>query len=148
MLSPWLYYDVIYREFLPLAASRGVIFAVVFAASCRPTFLMGFSLPFLQGGGQPIAGSAKLIGSLYGLDTLGTGIGAFVGGWYLIGTFGFEKAIYVAAAFDLVVAAGPPVVGARPRYGRMRRQVRTASAPDPVDGSCGARRCWCSSAAF
>ena len=27
VLSPWLYYDVIYRELLPLAESRGVIFA-------------------------------------------------------------------------------------------------------------------------
>jgi spermidine synthase len=105
--SPWLYYDVIYREFLPLASSRAVIFGVVFAGLLWPTFLMGCSLPFLSKAVvNQIAGSAKLIGWLYGLNTLGAGIGAFVGGWYLIGTFGFDKAIYVGAALNLVVAIG------------------------------------------
>src|SRR5829696_1341605 len=79
--SPWLYYDVIYRELLPLSASRGVIFAVVFAGLLWPTFLMGCSLPFLSKAVvSEIAGSAKLIGWLYGLNTLGAGVGAFVGG--------------------------------------------------------------------
>src|SRR5262245_43592595 len=105
--SPWLYYDVIYRELLPLSASRGVIFAVVFAGLLWPTFLMGCSLPFLSKAVvSEIAGSAKLIGWLYGLNTLGAGVGAFVGGWYLIGTFGFDKAVYVAAFLNLVVAIG------------------------------------------
>lgn len=107
VLSPWLYYDVIYRALLPLSSSRGVIFGVVFAGLLWPTFLMGCSLPFLSKAVvSQIAGSAKLIGWLYGLNTLGAGVGAFVGGWYLIGTFGFDKAILVGAALNLVVALG------------------------------------------
>ena len=107
VLSPWLYYDVIYRELLPLASSRGVIFGVVFAGLLWPTFLMGCSLPFLSKAiVSQIAGSAQLIGWLYGLNTLGAGVGAFVGGWFLIGTIGFDKAIYVGAALNLFVAAG------------------------------------------
>jgi spermidine synthase len=105
--SPWLYYDVIYRELLPLAASRGLIFFVVFAGLLWPTFLMGCSLPFLSKAVvSEIAGSAQLIGWLYGLNTLGAGVGAFVGGWFLIGTLGFDQAIYVGAALNLVVAVG------------------------------------------
>lgn len=105
--SPWLYYDVIYRELLPLSSSRGVIFAVVFAGLLWPTFLMGCSLPFLSKAVvSEIAGSAKLIGWLYGLNTLGAGVGAFVGGWYLIGTFGFDRAVHIGAALNLVVALG------------------------------------------
>lgn len=107
VLSPWLYYDVIYRELLPLSASRGVIFGVVFAGLLWPTFLMGCSLPFLSKAVvSQIAGSAKLIGWLYGLNTLGAGIGAFLGGWFLIGTLGFDKAIYLGAALNLIVAVG------------------------------------------
>jgi spermidine synthase len=80
---------------------------VVFAGLLWPTFLMGCSLPFLSKAVvSEIAGSAKLIGWLYGLNTLGAGVGAFVGGWYLIGTFGFDKAIYVGASLNLVVAVG------------------------------------------
>jgi spermidine synthase len=105
--SPWLYYDVIYRELLPLSSSRGVIFAVVFAGLLWPTFLMGCSLPFLSKAVvSEIAGSARLIGWLYGLNTMGAGVGAFVGGWFLIGMLGFDKAVYVGAALNLVVAAG------------------------------------------
>ena len=107
VLSPWLYYDVIYRELLPLAESRGVIFAVVFVGLLWPTFLMGCSLPFLSKAiVSQIAGSAKLIGWLYGLNTLGAGVGAFFGGWYLIGTVGFDKAVYLGALINLVVAGG------------------------------------------
>lgn len=107
VLSPWLYHDVIYRELLPLASSRGVMFAVVFAGLLWPTFLMGGSLPFLSKAiVSRIAGSAELIGRLYGLNTMGAAVGAFVGGWFLIGTIGFDKAIQVGAALNLVVAAG------------------------------------------
>ena len=107
VLSPWLYYDVIYRQLLPLADSRGVIFAIVFAGLLWPTFLMGCSLPFLSKAiVSQIAGSAQLIGWLYGLNTLGAGVGAFFGGWYLIGTVGFDKAVYLGALINLVVAGG------------------------------------------
>ena len=132
--SPWLYYDVIYRELLPLSSSRGVIFAVVFAGLLWPTFLMGCSLPFLSKAiVSEIAGSAKLIGWLYGLNTLGAGVGAFVGGWYLIGSFGFDKAIYVAAVLNVVVAVGGIALGHRclgdrphPRPSSGRPTCRTA----------------------
>lgn len=135
VLSPWLYYDVIYREFLPLAASRGVIFAVVFAGLLWPTFLMGCSLPFLSKAVvSQIAGSAKLIGWLYGLNTLGAGIGAFIGGWYLIGTFGFDKAIYVGAALNLVVALGGLLLARGLDMADAAPKTQAASLPDPVDG--------------
>src|SRR5688572_5684713 len=133
--SPWLYYDVIYRELLPLSSSRGVIFAVVFAGLLWPTFLMGCSLPFLSKAVvSEIAGSAKLIGWLYGLNTLGAGVGAFVGGWYLIGTFGFDKAIYVGAALNLVVAAGGLLLARGLDMADATPSPKTAAAPDPVDG--------------
>jgi len=105
--SPWLYHDVIYREFLPLSASRAAVFAVVFASLLWPTFLMGCSLPFLSRAVvREIAGSARLIGGLYGVNTLGAGVGAFVGGWFLIGTVGFDRAVQIGAAINLAVAAG------------------------------------------
>ena len=130
--SPWLYYDVIYRELLPLSASRGVIFAVVFAGLLWPTFLMGCSLPFLSKAVvSEIAGSAKLIGWLYGLNTLGAGVGAFVGGWYLIGSFGFDKAVYVAAFLNLVVAVGGLVLA----RGLDLARSTTTSAPQPAGDS-------------
>lgn len=106
-LSPWLYYDVIYRGLLPVSSSRAVVFGVVFAGLLWPTFLMGCSLPFLSKAVvRQISGSAQLIGRLYGVNTLGAGVGAFVGGWVLLGALGFDVTIYVGAALNLIVAAG------------------------------------------
>lgn len=135
VLSPWLYYDVIYKGLLPLAESRSVIFAVVFAGLLWPTFLMGCSLPFLSKAiVSQIAGSAQLIGWLYGLNTLGAGVGAFFGGWFLIGTVGFDKAVYLGAFLNLVVAVGG-VLAARGldlRDGEATRKVAAAETADGV----------------
>jgi spermidine synthase len=107
LASPWLYYDVIYRNLLPISASRAVVFAVVFAGLLWPTFLMGCSLPFLSKAVvRQIEGSAELIGWLYGVNTLGAAVGAAVGGWYLIGTIGFDATIQVGAALNAAVAVG------------------------------------------
>lgn len=134
VLSPWLYYDVIYRGLLPLAESRSVIFAVVFAGLLWPTFLMGCSLPFLSKAiVSQIAGSAQLIGWLYGLNTLGAAIGAFFGGWYLIGTVGFDKAVYLGALINLVVAGGGLLL-ARGLDMDTNRTVTKASISDTADG--------------
>ena len=134
VLSPWLYYDVIYRGLLPLAESRGVIFAVVFAGLLWPTFLMGCSLPFLSKAiVSQIAGSAQLIGWLYGLNTLGAGIGAFFGGWYLIGTVGFDKAVHLGALINLIVAGGGLLL-ARGLDMDTNRTAAKASISDTADG--------------
>jgi spermidine synthase len=134
VLSPWLYYDVIYRELLPLAESRGVIFAIVFAGLLWPTFLMGCSLPFLSKAiVSQIAGSAQLIGWLYGLNTLGAGVGAFFGGWYLIGTVGFDKAVYLGALINLVVAVGGLWL-ARGLDMEAEGSAKKTSMPDTADG--------------
>lgn len=135
VLSPFLYYDVIYKGLLPLAESRGVIFFVVFAGLLWPTFLMGCSLPFLSKAiVSQIAGSAQLIGWLYGLNTLGAGVGAFFGGWFLIGTVGFDKAVYVGAFLNLVVAAGGLILarGLDMRDGEATTKVAVAETADGV----------------
>jgi len=135
VLSPWLYYDVIYKGLLPLAESRGVIFAVVFAGLLWPTFLMGCSLPFLSKAVvSQIAGSAQLIGRLYGLNTLGAGVGAFFGGWFLIGTVGFDKAVYLGAFLNLVVAVGGLTLarGLDMGTGEATKKATTAETADGV----------------
>ena len=136
VLSPWLYYDVIYRELLPIASSRAVVFAVVFAGLLWPTFLMGCSLPFLSKAVvRQIEGSAQLIGQLYGVNTLGAATGAFIGGWFLIGTFGFDVTIQIGAALNLVVAAGGLWLARRLDMGRETTPAprqRSATANDGI----------------
>jgi hypothetical protein len=99
-LYDWLALGMAGRVDSPVA-----IFALCFAGLVVPTTLMGASLPLLC---RAIATSldtvAERIGTLYGLNTLGAGLGALLGGWLIVGNLGFVGALGLAAAFDLLAA--------------------------------------------
>ncbi len=91
----------------PLAGLAGYGFAVAFVLLLLPTALMGMALPLLaRASVRAIDGSAERIGLLYGVNTLGAACGALLGGWVLIGAYGYSVAALVAAGLNLVVAAG------------------------------------------
>ncbi|HYI84139.1 MAG TPA: fused MFS/spermidine synthase, partial [Acetobacteraceae bacterium] len=100
-LYDWLALSMAGRVDAPLA-----VFALCFAGLVVPTTLMGASLPLLS---RAVATSvetvAERIGRLYGLNTLGAGLGALLGGWLVLGSLGFEAALGVAAALNLAAAA-------------------------------------------
>ncbi|MBK1660959.1 spermine/spermidine synthase domain-containing protein [Paracraurococcus ruber] len=83
-----------------------LVFALCFAGLVVPTTLMGASLPLLC---RAIATSldrlAERIGTLYGLNTLGAGLGALLGGWLVVGNLGFTGALGLAATLNLAAAA-------------------------------------------
>ncbi|MBX9700958.1 MAG: fused MFS/spermidine synthase, partial [Acetobacteraceae bacterium] len=99
-LYDWLALGMAGRVDSPVA-----IFALCFAGLVLPTTLMGASLPLLS---RAIATSldtvAERIALLYGLNTLGAGLGALVGGWLLVGNLGFVGALVVAAGLNLAAA--------------------------------------------
>jgi predicted membrane-bound spermidine synthase len=98
LLSKPFLYDFVALRLGPWVDDRLAIFLVCFAGLLLPTFLMGCSLPLLaRAAVTGIAGAARRIGLLYGLNTAGAGLGALFGGWWLIGTVGFETALWVAA---------------------------------------------------
>jgi predicted membrane-bound spermidine synthase len=100
-LYDWLALRMAGRVDAPLA-----VFALCFAGLVVPTTLMGASLPLLS---RAVATSldtvAERIGRLYGLNTLGAGLGALLGGWLLLGNLGFESALRWAAALEGGAAA-------------------------------------------
>lgn len=98
-------YDFVVQVVGPLVPSRWGIFAVCFMGILVPTMLMGASLPLLaKAAVQSLAEAAPRIGWLYGLNTLGAGLGALLGGWWLIGTLGYENSLRVAALLNLLAA--------------------------------------------
>lgn len=98
-------YDFVVQVIGPLVPNRWGIFAVCFAGVLIPTMLMGASLPFLTKAAiNSLADAAPRIGWLYGLNTLGAGLGALLGGWWLIGTLGYERSLQIAALFNLIAA--------------------------------------------
>jgi predicted membrane-bound spermidine synthase len=108
--SKWLFYDTLYARFGTLAASPTLAAIVLFATLLLPTFLMGASLPLLA---RALAGSLhttpRVIGLLYGSNTLGAAAGAFTATWVLVPRLGLDRALWIAAGVNILCA----MLGAR-----------------------------------
>ncbi|MDV2996553.1 MAG: Polyamine aminopropyltransferase [Chroococcidiopsis sp. SAG 2025] len=102
--SRFLFYDLLFLQGKSLAQSPAMMLAIVFFSLLIPTTLMGVSLPLVtKATSRHAEGAAARIGLLYGLNTLGSGLGTLVSGWYIIGTFGYEKTVYFGAILSAVV---------------------------------------------
>ena len=105
LLSKPFLYDWLAIDLAGVVDSPTAVFVICFAGLVLPTTLMGASLPLLA---RAVATSldtvAERIGWLYGLNTLGAGVGTLLGGWVLLGHLGFVGTLLVAAAVDLVAA--------------------------------------------
>jgi predicted membrane-bound spermidine synthase len=104
VLSRFLFYDLLFRQWSGLAESLTVMLLIVFVSLLVPTTLMGLSLPLLAKASSRSANqAASRIGLLYGMNTLGSGLGTLISGWYLIGTLGYEHTVYLGAVLSALV---------------------------------------------
>lgn len=101
LASKPIYYDVLYSRFPHLSAAPGTAATVLFASLLPPTFLMGASLPLVA---RALTGrvhaAGRVIGSLYGWNTLGAAAGALVGTWVVLPRLGMERALWAGAAIS------------------------------------------------
>ncbi len=115
--SKFLFYDVLYTQLPQLGDNIIVATIVLFASLLVPTCLMGVSLPLLSRALTHDVGDAgRIIGSLYGWNTLGAAAGAFTTTWILIPNFGLEGASLWGAASYVLCAIGAFAIGARRRH--------------------------------
>jgi predicted membrane-bound spermidine synthase len=106
LASKWFYYDFLYGRLGALALPLPLLALVLFLAVVWPTFFMGVSLPLLaRGMTATLAGAARTVGSLYGWNTLGAAVGAFVTTWFLLRRFDFATILAFGAAINLACAA-------------------------------------------
>jgi spermidine synthase len=99
-----------------------------FVALLVPTFLMGLSLPFLTRAMVEDAETApRTIAVLYGLNTLGAGIGALLAPWVLIRFFGMSHALLFGVAANLLAG------GAALAASRLGTASRGAAAAAPAE---------------
>jgi spermidine synthase len=138
LLSRPFLYDVVVARLGPVMTEGWQVFAVCFAGLLAPTLLMGLSLPLLaRAVVARLEQAAGRIGWLYGVNTLGAAAGTLVGGFWLVGTIGFERALQVGAALNVVAALLTiAVLGGLPRRApAATARAPTAAAPEP--GSLG-----------
>jgi hypothetical protein len=144
LLSKLFLYDVLATELAGVVDAPAAIFALCFAGLVLPTTLMGASLPLLA---RAIATSldtvAERISALYGLNTLGAGLGALLGGWLLVGNLGFIGALVLAAGLDLLAAA--LALSLLPGLSRAAPAApsRAGMAATPPGEPFGSLRLWC-----
>ncbi len=104
LCSRFLFYDLLFRQLLPLANSPLLLLLIVFICLLVPTALMGLSLPLLAKAVNRSADHvAARIGLLYGVNTLGSGLGTLISGWYIIGSLGYEQTLDLGAALSVGV---------------------------------------------
>ncbi len=112
--SRFLFYDLLFLRLQYLAQSLIVTLGIVFLSLLFPTVLMGISLPMLSKAvNRSAEGAASLIGWLYGFNTLGSGLGTLVSGWYIVGTLGYDKTVYLGAVFSFTVGVSALILAAR-----------------------------------
>ena len=144
LLSKPFLYDWLAVDLAGRVDSPAAIFALCFAGLALPTALMGASLPLLA---RAVATSldtvAARVGWLYGVNTLGAGAGAVVGGWLLIGTLGFTGALLAAAALNLVAAAIALTLLPRLRAAGPAATPPAASAQPADPAPFGSLPAWC-----
>jgi hypothetical protein len=141
LLSKAFLYDWLATDLAGVVDAAPAIFALCFAGLVLPTTLMGASLPLLA---RAVATSndsiAERIGTLYGLNTLGAGVGALLGGWLLVGHLGFVGALWLAAGLEFFAAALSVT---------LLPALRAAPPPPPAalraedDGRYGGLPLWC-----
>jgi predicted membrane-bound spermidine synthase len=131
--SKAFYYDFLYARHGTLAESVPVLALVLFASVLWPTFFMGVSLPLLSRGLTPaIDAAARVVGSLYGLNTLGAAVGALVTTWILLRQFGFETCLQIGALVNFgCAAAALPFALARPAPEPATPAPLAAAPPEP-----------------
>ncbi|HJO22858.1 MAG: spermidine synthase [bacterium] len=143
LISPWLYYDVVFERLGFLVHHAVALPLLHFVLLLVPTFLMGASLPLLAKGlVLRTERAATVIGLLYGVNTLGAALGALTTAWILIGAVGFVGTIRIAALLNLLAAAGalwmrgglPVSSGAEPTADARRAPSQTPLGARPSFG--------------
>ncbi len=105
IMSPWFYYDVLFMRFGYFAKSPVLMILILFLSLLWPTFLMGMSLPLLAKTlTNKIEKASEVTGYLYGFNTLGAAIGAFITTWFIVRRVGLNGAIQVGAVLNFISA--------------------------------------------
>lgn len=144
LVSKYFLYDWLALEMTGAVDGLAGVFALCFAGLVLPTTLMGASLPLLS---RAVATSVEAlparIALLYGLNTVGAGMGALIGGWLILGTLGFEASLRLAALLEVLAAALAltlvPAMRRSPDPAAAAPAERQVAAPDGV----GSVALWC-----
>ncbi len=79
-------------------------FGVYLALLIVPITLMGTSLPIVVQSAKRSISAGISVGRLYAINIAGACVGTFISGFFLVGYFGLQKTMYIAAGLNLIIA--------------------------------------------
>jgi spermidine synthase len=139
LATPWLLElaAAIYRPLATASAdSLPVLTAARFLGSSAvllvPTLLMGATLPVLSLSPIVRAASETRLGALYAVNTAGALAGALATGYVFIGALGIQRTFLLAAAVNVLVAAGAWALSGRDRLPSPDVPAAAPPAPHPA----------------
>lgn len=150
LISTPLYHDVLYGMAVKPGASSAWLAAVGAATLLVPTFFMGVTLPVLSRAvTRSLATAPSRIAGLYGWNTLGAAMGAWIGSAVVIRTFGYERSLWIGAAVNLAAAAAAAWLSGRVAVGGQADEstvphAYASAATEPVSmiGESGSAEGW------
>jgi predicted membrane-bound spermidine synthase len=100
-----LYYDFLYNRIGDTQIGPAALALLLFASLLWPTFFMGASLPLLSRAlASRLDRAARVIGLLYGVNTLGAAVGALLSTWVLLPRFGLDGSLRIGVALNVACA--------------------------------------------
>ena len=100
-----LYYDFLYNRFGATQIPAPALALLLFISLLVPTFFMGASLPLLSRAlASRLERASRVIGVLYGVNTLGAATGALVATWILLPRLGLDGSIRIGVLFNVLCA--------------------------------------------
>lgn len=103
--STWLYHDAFYGLAVVSGAASAAVAAAGAATLLVPTFFMGLTLPVLSRAlADSVATAPSGIARLYGWNTVGAALGAWLGSALVIRALGYERSLWLGAAVNLAAA--------------------------------------------
>jgi spermidine synthase len=82
-----------------------VEFGIIFPLILIPTFMMGAAIPIaIKICARDIKRVGRFFGNVYAANTLGSIIGSFIAGFFLIPWLGAQKSIFIAVSMNIIVA--------------------------------------------
>lgn len=117
-LVEWAYVSI-YQTFHPDFWQFSIIrFVLCFCVLCVPTFFMGGTLPVMTRFViRDCRQTAKTVGLLYGLNTLGACAGVLFASFYAIYFFGLKETIFITAGMNIAVGLGALLILRFQKYG-------------------------------
>lgn len=133
LASKTIYRDLFYERAASLGGASAMLAGLAAATLLIPTCVMGLTLPVLSKAlTRSVDAAAHQIAGLYGWNTIGAAVGAWLGSAVLVRSYGYERSLWVGAAVNVCCAVGAMLLVTRVGGNSVEARPRGFAADTPA----------------